>query len=119
MKALLSTATGGPETLTLGELPRPTAGKGQIVIDVKACAVNFPDVLMIADRYQTRPPRPFAPGLDVAGDVEQVGPGVDEKCVAHCAANRFDPSYLLVDRMHTFATDHLVLEIASNRAGSG
>ena len=43
MKALLSTATGGPETLVLGELPRPTAGAGQIVIDVKACAVNFPD----------------------------------------------------------------------------
>ncbi|HMN53959.1 MAG TPA: NADPH:quinone oxidoreductase family protein, partial [Sphingopyxis sp.] len=51
MKALLSTATGGPETLVLGELPRPTAGKGQIVIDVKACAVNFPDVLIIEDKY--------------------------------------------------------------------
>ena len=77
MKALLSTATGGPETLTLGELPRPTAGKGQIVIDVKACAVNFPDVLIIEDKYQFKPPRPFAPGGEVAGVVEAVGEGVE------------------------------------------
>ena len=76
MKALLSTATGGPETLTLGELPRPTAGKGQIVIDVKACAVNFPDVLIIEDKYQFRPERPFAPGGEVAGLVAEIGEGV-------------------------------------------
>src|SRR3546814_8949015 len=76
MKALLSTAAGGPETLTLGELPLPTARKGQIVIDVKACAVNFPDVLIIADKYQFRPERPFAPGGEVAGLVAEVGEGV-------------------------------------------
>src|SRR3546814_20560013 len=75
MKALLSTATGGPETLTLGELPRPTAGKGQIVIDVKACAVNFPDVLIIEDKYQFRPERPFAPGGEAAGLVSEIGEG--------------------------------------------
>src|SRR3546814_5789177 len=78
MKALLSTDTGGPETLTLGELPRPSAGKGQIVIDVKACAVNFPDVLIIEDKYQFRPERPFAPGGEVAGLVAEVGEGVTE-----------------------------------------
>ncbi len=78
MKALLSTATGGPETLTLGELPRPTAGAGQIVIDVKACAVNFPDVLIIEDKYQFRPERPFAPGGEVAGIVAEIGEGVTE-----------------------------------------
>ena len=78
MKALLSTATGGPETLVLGELPRPSAGKGQIVIDVKACAVNFPDVLIIEDKYQFRPERPFAPGGEVAGLVAEVGEGVTD-----------------------------------------
>ena len=78
MKALLSTATGGPDTLTLGELPRPSAGKGQIVIDVKACAVNFPDVLIIEDKYQFKPERPFAPGGEVAGLVAEVGEGVTE-----------------------------------------
>lgn len=78
MKALLSQQTGGPETLVLGELPRPTAGKGQIVIDVKACAVNFPDVLIIEDKYQFRPERPFAPGGEVAGLVAEVGEGVSD-----------------------------------------
>ncbi len=78
MKALLSTVTGGPDTLTLGELPRPTAGKGQIVIDTKACAVNFPDVLIIEDKYQFRPERPFAPGGEVAGIVSEIGEGVTE-----------------------------------------
>jgi NADPH:quinone reductase-like Zn-dependent oxidoreductase len=76
MKALLSTATGGPETLVLGELPRPTAGAGQIVIDVKACAVNFPDTLIIEDKYQFKPARPFAPGGEVAGLVAEIGEGV-------------------------------------------
>lgn len=78
MKALLSTATGGPETLVLGEIARPAAGKGQIVIDTKACAVNFPDVLIIEDKYQFRPERPFAPGGEVAGIVSEIGEGVSE-----------------------------------------
>ncbi len=76
MKALLSTATGGPETLTIGELPDPVAGPGQLVIAVKSCAINFPDTLIIADRYQFKPPRPFAPGGEVAGTVAAIGEGV-------------------------------------------
>ncbi|MCC6479769.1 MAG: alcohol dehydrogenase catalytic domain-containing protein, partial [Sphingomonadaceae bacterium] len=67
MKALLSTVTGGPETLILGELPEPTAGPGQVVVAIKACSINFPDTLMIEDRYQFKPPRPFAPGGEIAG----------------------------------------------------
>ncbi len=78
MKALLSRATGGPETLELGELPRPTAGPGQIVIDIAACAVNYPDVLIIEDKYQFKPERPFAPGGEVAGIVAELGEGVTE-----------------------------------------
>ena len=76
MKALLSTVAGGPETLTLGELPTPNPAAGQVRIAVAACSVNYPDVLIIQDRYQLRPPRPFAPGLDVAGIVDAVGAGV-------------------------------------------
>ena len=76
MKALLSKQTGGPDTLELGDLPRPTAGADQLVIDVKACAVNFPDVLIIEDKYQFRPERPFAPGGEVAGIVAEVGADV-------------------------------------------
>lgn len=76
MRALLSTATGGPETLVLGDLPAPAADAGTVVIDVHACAINFPDTLIIEDRYQFKPPRPFAPGGEVAGIVSAVGEGV-------------------------------------------
>src|SRR6187402_3510886 len=76
MKAVLSKAVGGPETLVLEELPDPVPGPGQVVLAVKACGVNYPDVLIIEDRYQFKPPRPFAPGGEVAGVIEAVGPGV-------------------------------------------
>lgn len=76
MKALLSTAVGGPETLVMGELPEPVAGAGQVVVAVKAASINFPDTLMLMDLYQFKPPRPFAPGGEVAGVVEAVGEGV-------------------------------------------
>ncbi|MGQ0588142.1 MAG: NADPH:quinone oxidoreductase family protein [Sphingosinicella sp.] len=76
MRALLSEAPGGPETLRLAMLPDPVAGQGQLLVRVKACAVNYPDVLIIEDKYQFRPPRPFAPGGEIAGVVEAVGEGV-------------------------------------------
>ena len=76
MKALLSKVVGGPETLVLEDIPSPTAGPGQVVLDVKACGVNFPDSLIIEDRYQFKPERPFAPGGEVAGIVKAVGEGV-------------------------------------------
>ncbi|KRC81625.1 NADPH:quinone oxidoreductase family protein [Sphingomonas sp. Root241] len=78
MKALLSQAPGGPETLSLAELPDPTPSKGQVLVAVKACAINYPDVLIIEDRYQFKPPRPFAPGGEIAGTVEAVGEGVTQ-----------------------------------------
>lgn len=81
MKALLSTKVGGPEALELGDLPAPEAGPGLAVLDVKACGVNFPDVLIIQDKYQFKPPRPFAPGSEVAGIVTRVGEGVTEVAV--------------------------------------
>lgn len=76
MKAVLSTAVGGPETLELSELPDPVAGPGQVLIDVKACGVNYPDVLIIEDKYQFKPTRPFAPGGEVSGLIAAVGEGV-------------------------------------------
>jgi NADPH:quinone reductase len=76
MKALLSLAPGGPETLVVQDLPDPVAGPGQLLIAVKACSVNFPDVLVIEDKYQFKPARPFAPGNDVSGIVEAIGEGV-------------------------------------------
>ncbi|MEO9492014.1 MAG: alcohol dehydrogenase catalytic domain-containing protein, partial [Marinomonas sp.] len=77
MKALRTHAVGGPETLTLDEIDTPTPGKGQVVVDVKACAINFPDTLMIRDLYQFKPERPYAPGGELAGVIEAIGEGVE------------------------------------------
>ena len=76
MKAMLSKEVGGPETLVLEELPTPEPGKKQVRIRVHAAGVNFPDTLIIRDMYQMKPPRPFAPGGEIAGEVEAVGEGV-------------------------------------------
>jgi NADPH2:quinone reductase len=76
MKALLSTAAGGPETLALGELPDSEPGATQVCVTIRACGINYPDVLMIEDRYQFKPARPFAPGIEVSGIVNRCGPGV-------------------------------------------
>src|SRR5690606_18042618 len=66
----------GPETLVLEERDDPVAEAGQVLLSVKACGVNYPDVLMIQDMYQFKPPRPFSPGGEVAGVVEALGEGV-------------------------------------------
>ena len=76
MKAMMSHEPGGPETLKLTEQPTPDPGPGMVRIAVKAAGVNFPDTLIIRDMYQFKPPRPFAPGGEVAGVIEAVGDGV-------------------------------------------
>lgn len=77
MKALLSHEPGGPDTLRLDELPDPEPGPGELLVKVRAAAINFPDVLIIEDKYQLKPPRPFAPGGELAGEVEALGDGVE------------------------------------------
>lgn len=77
MKAVLSKETGGPETLVVEEVDTPTPGKGEVLIDVAACAINFPDTLIIRDMYQFKPPRPFAPGGEISGTIEALGEGVE------------------------------------------
>ena len=76
MKAVLSRAVGGPETLTFEDIADPAPAKGEVVVRVAACGVNYPDALIIEDRYQFKPERPFSPGGEVAGVVEGVGEGV-------------------------------------------
>lgn len=76
MRALLSKSPGGPETLQLTELPDPQPGPGELLVRVRACSINYPDVLIIEDKYQLKPPRPFAPGSEIAGEVEALGEGV-------------------------------------------
>ena len=76
MKAMLSKTVGGPDTLVFEDLPSPAAKPGHAVISVKACGVNYPDVLIIEDKYQFKPARPFAPGGEVSGVVKSLGEGV-------------------------------------------
>jgi NADPH:quinone reductase-like Zn-dependent oxidoreductase len=75
MKALLSYEAGGPETLRLDEIAEPSPRPGELLVRVRACAINFPDVLIIEDKYQLRPQRPFAPGGEIAGEVMALGEG--------------------------------------------
>ena len=77
MRALLSHEPGGPEALRLDDLPDPAPGPGELLVRVRACAINYPDVLIIEDKYQLKPPRPFAPGSEIAGEIEAVGDGVE------------------------------------------
>ena len=76
MKALLSHEPGGPETLRLSDVPDPALGPGELLVRVRACSINYPDALIIEDKYQLKPQRPFAPGSEIAGEVEAVGDGV-------------------------------------------
>ncbi|MEL6473002.1 MAG: alcohol dehydrogenase catalytic domain-containing protein, partial [Pseudomonadota bacterium] len=76
MKAILSKEPGGPDALVLEDVAAAEAGDGQVVLEVKAIGVNYPDVLIIQDMYQFKPERPFSPGGEVSGIVKSVGPGV-------------------------------------------
>jgi NADPH2:quinone reductase len=76
MKAALCTHYGAPEELEIREMPSAAPGKGQVLIAVKSCGVNFPDVLLIQDKYQFKPPLPFSPGGEIAGVVKEVGESV-------------------------------------------
>ena len=67
MRAMLIETPGGPESLKLVEMPSKPLGNGQVRVAVRAAGVNFPDTLIIQDKYQFKPPRPFAPGHEVAG----------------------------------------------------
>jgi NADPH:quinone reductase len=76
VKALLVREHGGIEKLQLEEVPDPVPRAGEVLVDVRAASVNFPDLLVIGGTYQNLPRRPFSPGKDLAGVVEAVGEGV-------------------------------------------
>ena len=89
MKAILCRQYGPPETLTLEEVKSPLPARGQVVVKVHAAAVNFPDTLIIENKYQFKPPLPFSPGGEVAGTIAAVGEGVtgfqpDDRVLAVC-----------------------------------
>lgn len=76
MRAVICRSFDGIDALELGELPDPVPGPGEVLVDVHAVALSFMDTLMVAGRYQMRPPLPFVPGSDAAGVVLAVGEGV-------------------------------------------
>ena len=77
MKAILCKAFGEPDSLVLEEVESPKVRGGEVKVRVRACGVNFPDLLMIQGKYQVKPDFPFSPGAEIAGDVIEVGAGVD------------------------------------------
>jgi NADPH2:quinone reductase len=78
MRAVLCKQHGPPESLVIEDVPPRKPGKGEVVVSVKACGVNFPDTLIIQGKYQTKPELPFSPGGEIAGIVKEVGEGVTE-----------------------------------------
>ena len=76
MRALLCTQFGPPDLLELRDVNSPVPGQGEVVITVKAASVNFPDVLIIENKYQFKPPLPFSPGSELSGVIKTVGSGV-------------------------------------------
>ncbi|HEX5608889.1 MAG TPA: NADPH:quinone oxidoreductase family protein [Solirubrobacterales bacterium] len=76
MRAVVLREFGSPALLAVEDVPSPEAGPGEVLIDVEACGVNFPDLLVVQGKYQTLPETPFSPGKEVAGQVAAVGDGV-------------------------------------------
>ena len=77
MRAIVARAVGPPEELTIEEMPDPAPGPGEVLVDIRAAAVNFPDLLVIEGKYQVIPPHPFVPGKEGAGVIAATGEGVD------------------------------------------
>ena len=91
MKAVICSRLEGPEALTVGELPDPQPGPGQVVVEVQSAALNFPDALMVRGLYQVKPPLPFSPGAELAGVVRAVGEGVERPRVGDAVIGSLGP----------------------------
>ena len=94
MKAVMCKEFGPPESLVVEEVESPVVGPGKVKIGVHACGVNFPDTLIIENKYQFKPPLPFSPGGEVAGEILEVGEGVDgwsvgDRVIALCGWGGF------------------------------
>ncbi len=76
MRAALCRTYGGPEVVELADVPVPEVGAGQVRVRITVAALNFPDVLVVANQYQMQAPTPFIPGSEFAGEVVELGDGV-------------------------------------------
>ncbi len=105
MQAVLCHSFGPPEALRLENVPPPAVGPGTVRVSIRGCGLNFADTLMVAGQYQVKPPFPFIPGIEIAGEVVEVGPGatarrVGERVVAYLrAAGGFAEEIVLSDEL--------------------
>ena len=118
MRAVLCKEFGPPEMLVVEDIPSPKAGDGQVVIDVHAAAVNFPDVLIIENKYQFKPPLPFSPGGEVSGIVREVGPGVKslkvgDRVIGSCGHGGYVEELAIAEGSCIPVPDEMDLETAS------
>lgn len=111
MRAILCDAYGPVDRLVLRDIPVPEPGKGEVRIEVKAAAVNFPDVLKVQGKYQSLSSFPFIPGAELSGVVNKIGPGVEDLMVgdmvaAYCGEGAFAEQVVVrEDNCHLFAGD--------------
>lgn len=118
MRAVLCKEFGPPEKLVIEEVASPEPAAGQVVIDVHAAAVNFPDVLIIQNKYQFKPPLPFSPGGEVAGVVRAVGEGVKmlkvgDRVIGSCGHGGYVEELALPETSCIPVPDEMDLETAS------
>lgn len=118
MKALLCKTHGLPDTLVLEEVADPVPGPGEVLVDIKAAGVNFPDVLIIQGKYQSRPDLPFSPGGEMAGVVSAVGPGVSgfqpgQRVFGLCTHGAFAEKTVMPARQLHTIPDGIAFEVAS------
>ena len=106
MRALLCREFGSPARLAVERVPKPTPAPGEVLIDVRACGVNFPDLLMVTGEYQVRPPLPFTPGLELAGKIAAVGTGVTTTRVGERALAVLDYGAMAEYATAPCRTDH-------------
>ena len=118
MKAVLCKEFGPPETLIVEDIPSPEPGPGQVVLDVHAAAVNFPDTLIIENKYQFKPPLPFSPGGEVAGVVSKLGEGasmykIGDRVIGSCGHGGFVEELAIPETSCIPVPDAMDLETAS------
>ena len=136
MRALVCNEYGTPDSLTIEEMDDPVAGDGEVLVDVAAAGINFPDILSIAGKYQVKTPTPFVPGNEAAGTVSAIGDGVSrfsvgdkviiatrgaafaEKCVSHEQTTSLLPDELDFEQgagfSVTYGTSYHALQQSAN-----
>jgi NADPH2:quinone reductase len=115
MRALVCKAYGPPENLVIEQRPDPVPGPGEVLVDIQAAGINFPDILLIAGTYQVKIPPPFVPGNEAAGIVEAVGEGVSrvrpgDRVIATPSSGAFADKCLVPEKLCLPLPDALSFE---------